>query len=107
MEGRISLVRLLELGLDEVDISGEEKVRWPKKVGDQSMPDIDGVLAVYDVMDENSTTSMPKLLSESLNTLQLSLMRNCGLEFVMGAFDWMKESSNDTQSEEAYTTYLY
>ena len=72
LEGKIYLVRLLELGLDEVEITEEEEVRWPRKVGDQSMLDIDGVLAVYDVMNQNSIAALPELLSESFGNSQLS-----------------------------------
>lgn len=69
LEGKISIVRLLELGLEDVQVTAEQKVLWPEKVGDQNMPDIDGVLALYDVMDQTSISRMSNLLSESIFTL--------------------------------------
>ena len=75
--GRVSLVRLVELGLEDVEISGEQKVCWPEKVGDQNMPDIHGVLALYDVMDQSSIARMPQLLSESLSRTFETISLEC------------------------------
>lgn len=69
LEGKISVVRLLEIGLEDVEVTADQKVLWPEKVGEQKMPDIDGVLALYDVMDQSSVAPMPKLLSESIQIL--------------------------------------
>ncbi len=66
LEGKISIVRLLEVGLQDIDISAEQGVHWPERLGDQKMPDVDGVLVLYDVMDQSSTARMPSLLSESV-----------------------------------------
>jgi len=65
-EGRTSIVQLLEIGLEDVEVTAEQKVLWPEKVRDQDRPDIDGVLALYDVMDQSSIAPMPSLLSESI-----------------------------------------
>lgn len=64
LEGRISIVKLLELGFEDVDIAADQNVRWPTRVGDHNTPVIDGVLALYNVMDQGSTTCVPALLSE-------------------------------------------
>ena len=69
LEGQISIVRLFELGLDDVEVTSEQRMRWPDKVGDESTPHIDGVLALYDVMDQSSITPIPLLLSESSRLL--------------------------------------
>lgn len=69
LEGKISVVRLLEIGLEDVEVTADQKVLWPEKVGEQNMPDIDGVLALYDVMDQSSVAPMPNLLSESIQIL--------------------------------------
>ena len=66
LEGRISIVRLLELGIDDVEITEEGKVAWSKIAGNQVPPDIDGVLALYNVMDKDSIAPVPRILSESL-----------------------------------------
>lgn len=72
LEGKISIVRLLELDIEDVEVTADQKVHWPERVENQSMPEIDGVLALYDVMDQSSIHPMPNLLSESLGTLKLS-----------------------------------
>ena len=66
LEGKISIVKLLELGFEDLDITVDQNVRWPAKIGDQTTPLIDGVLALYDVRDQSSITRIPALLSESL-----------------------------------------
>lgn len=69
LEGKISIVQLFEIGLEDVEVTAEQKVLWPEKVRDQNRPDIDGVLALYDVMDQTSIAPMPTLLSESIRVL--------------------------------------
>ena len=71
LEGQISIVRLFELGLDDVEVTSEQSMRWPERVGDESMPRIDGVLALYDVMNQSSIAPIPPLLSESFRFLHL------------------------------------
>lgn len=65
LEGKISIVRLLELGFEDLEITADQSVRWPKKVANQNTPIIDGVLALYDVKDQHSIVRIPELLSES------------------------------------------
>ena len=71
LEGQISIVRLFELGLDDVEVTSEQSMRWPERVGDESVPRIDGVLALYDVMNQSSIAPIPPLLSESFRSLYL------------------------------------
>ena len=66
LEGRISIVRLLELGFEDFEITADQDVCWPTKVGDYTMPIIEGVLALYDVNDHGSIARFPALLSEFL-----------------------------------------
>ena len=70
LEGKVSIVRLLELGFEDLEISSDQNVRWPTTVGDHSTPIIDGVLALYDVMDQGSIARIPALLSESFERSQ-------------------------------------
>ena len=65
LEGKISVVRLLEIGFEDLEITADQNVRWPTNVGDYDTPIIDGVLALYDVKDQGSIACMPALLSES------------------------------------------
>lgn len=66
LEGKISVVRLIEIEIASVNITTEQKVLWPDRLGEHNVPDIDGVLAMYDVMDQNSVAPMPNILSESI-----------------------------------------
>ena len=65
LEGKISIVRLLELRLEDVQVTAEEGLRWPGVVGDEKTPPIDGVLALYDVMEKSSVNRIPDILSKS------------------------------------------
>ena len=65
LEGKISIVRLLEIGFEEMEITADMNLQWPARVGDYDTAIIDGVLALYDVKDQSSTSRIPTLLSES------------------------------------------
>ena len=71
LEGKIFVVRLYELALEDVEVTPEQSVHWPERVGDEIMPGVDGVLAIYDVMDQGSISPMPTLLSESVRSSQV------------------------------------
>ena len=73
LEGKVSVVRLLELGVERLEITADQDVRWPTEVGDNKTPIIDGVLALYDVMDQGSIACIPALLSESFGFSHSSL----------------------------------
>lgn len=73
LEGQISIVKLLELSFEDLEITADQNVRWPTKVGDYNTPIIDGVFALYDVMDQGSIVRIPTLLSESFGRSQSSL----------------------------------
>ena len=65
LEGEISTVRLLEIGLEELEVTADTNLHWPASVGDYNIAAIDGVLALYDVQDQSSISRIPALLSES------------------------------------------
>lgn len=75
LEGKISIVRLIELSFEDLEIAADQNVRWPAKIGDHKTPIIDGVLALYSVMDQNSIARVPELLSESIGRSQPLLPR--------------------------------
>ena len=58
-------VRLLELDLDDVGLTEDERVCWPKRIEGQAMPALDGVVTLYDVTDRESLTGVPDILSRS------------------------------------------
>lgn len=64
LEGSISVVRLVELDIDNVHVV-DGSVRWPKCIGGQLTPPIDGALVLYSVMDQHSIAPLAPLLSES------------------------------------------
>ena len=74
LDGVISIVRLLELGIQDLEVTTDGGLRWPERVEDQVMPNIDGVLAIYDVMDQNSIAPLTQILSESLSNLVLPFL---------------------------------
>ncbi len=64
LEGTTSVLRLIELPIDEVGVTKDQEIEWPEKVGDQALPQIDGALLLYDVTNEDSITQVPNMLSE-------------------------------------------
>ena len=64
LEGAISVVRLVEVDIEDVEVE-DESLLWPELAGDQVIPAIDGVLVMYNVLDPSSVSPLPPLLSES------------------------------------------
>ena len=64
LEGALIRVKLLEVQLNDVEISEDQRVEWPQRLGEQIMPRIDGALVLYDVMEQNSILQIPEALSE-------------------------------------------
>ncbi|KAI9696898.1 MAG: hypothetical protein M1820_007973 [Bogoriella megaspora] len=66
VDGNVYVVRLFELGFDQVEFGGndeDENIIWPEKVGDMVIPKIDGALALYDVTNQNSLAQVPGVLN--------------------------------------------
>ena len=71
LEGTIYVVRLVELGLEKLQLSANQPLCWPQTLGQEPMPDIDGVLVLFNVMDHSSIDQIPAFLSEcSSSTFQ-------------------------------------
>lgn len=66
IDGRIHIVRLLELPIDDVDIDDDDVVEWPETIANKMMPKIDGTLTLYNVNDKSSLEAVPEMLSESI-----------------------------------------
>lgn len=75
LEGVVSVLRLLEIQISEVFIDSEQAVVWPRTVGDQYTPHIDGALVLYDIMDQRSLNRVSYILSESAGLHTLSCHR--------------------------------
>ena len=73
LEGVVSVLRLLEVQINDISIDSDENVLWPQtsdgQSGGQSLSRVDGVLVLYDVMNQSSLTRVPSVLSESLLSL--------------------------------------
>lgn len=61
-DGTLYRIRLLEISIDDVDIDDDDTVSWPDSVADRMMPQIDGVLTLYDVADKSSIEDVPETL---------------------------------------------
>lgn len=64
LDGVVYQVRLLEIELDNIHITGDQQVEWPETVIDHSMTRVDGALSLYDVMNKESLAHLPELISE-------------------------------------------
>jgi hypothetical protein len=58
----VYLVRLVEISLDDVVVTGSNGIKWPKSLKGFDLPPIDGVLALYDVTNQESITGIPDIL---------------------------------------------
>ena len=63
LDGDIFLINLLEISVDETEISAN-RIQWPEVLDGTDLPRVDGVLALYDVTNRESLRYIPKLLSE-------------------------------------------
>ena len=58
----VYLVRLVEISLDDIVLSESKGIKWPKSLKGIDIPPVDGVLALYDVTNQESITGIPDLL---------------------------------------------
>ena len=68
LDGVTTVLRLVELSIDEVGVTKNHEIEWPQKVGDQATPHIDGALLVYDVTNLHSIAQIPNMLSEFIDS---------------------------------------
>jgi len=59
-------VTLFELDLEYFDVNPERQIQWPRQIGGTMMPQIDGVLLLYDVMNRESIQELPQTLCKSM-----------------------------------------
>ncbi|KAI4168096.1 MAG: hypothetical protein LQ348_007566 [Seirophora lacunosa] len=62
LEGVISILRILEIDTDEVEIAPDGALRWPLVDANGSTRKIDGAVVVYSIIDVGSTKPLPELL---------------------------------------------
>lgn len=58
----VYLVRLVEMSLDAIVITESNRINWPKSLKGIEVPPVDGVLALYDVTNQQSINGIPDLL---------------------------------------------
>ena len=58
----VYLVRLVEMSLDAIVITESNRINWPKSLKGIEVPPVDGVLALYDVTNQQSISGIPDLL---------------------------------------------
>lgn len=64
LEGVISILRILEIDTDEVEITPDGALHWPLVDANGSTRKIDGAVVVYSIIDVGSTKPLPELLRE-------------------------------------------
>ena len=64
--GVIYMVRLVELGLEHVDLDRDGRMRWPTAVDDVDIPHIDGALVLCDLSRPRSVDTVPAMLRKCI-----------------------------------------
>lgn len=64
LEGVVSVLRLLEIQLEDVGILENRTINWPSMLGNLDTPRIDGALVLCDVMDRSSMAEVARVLSK-------------------------------------------
>ncbi|KAG5216437.1 hypothetical protein GY632_7556 [Trichophyton interdigitale] len=62
MDGAIYVVRLLEIAIHKITLDDRGRIVWPKCLGEQALPPIDGVLCLFDSTDLRSVSQYPQVL---------------------------------------------
>ncbi|KAI1003312.1 hypothetical protein K3495_g4896 [Podosphaera aphanis] len=70
-------VNLIELNLESLNSSPDNKITWPKLVDDHNFPQVDGVLLLYDVMNEKSIVDIPSTLSSLVTSSLPTTLVSC------------------------------
>lgn len=63
IDGTVYLVRLVEINFDNIGIGDDDCITWPDTIDDLATPRIDGAFTMYDIMDQESLSEVPAILS--------------------------------------------
>ncbi|KMU85593.1 hypothetical protein CIHG_03634 [Coccidioides immitis H538.4] len=74
LDGTIYLVRLLEVGIHNIAVDEHGRITWPRLLGEQAVPPIDGVLALFDSADPRTLTQLSQLLSTLQQTSSIPFL---------------------------------
>jgi hypothetical protein len=61
-------VTLVELDLEGFEVDSSQPIQWPKQIGGQLVPRMDGALILYDVTNKESIRDLPSTLSALANS---------------------------------------
>jgi GTPase SAR1 family protein len=64
VDGVIRHVTLVELDLEGFEVDSNQPIQWPKQIGGQLVPRMDGALILYDVTNKESIRDLPSTLCE-------------------------------------------
>lgn len=77
LEGVVSLLRIYEFNIFDVDITSEAAPQWPHPLGEDNPSQIDGVMLIYSISDASSTKPIPPLLRKSACLTVLTAIVYC------------------------------
>lgn len=66
VDGASHHVTLIELDLEVFDVDPAHPVQWPRQIGGQMLPRVDGALMLYDVMNKDSIRDLPQTICKRL-----------------------------------------
>lgn len=69
LDGAQYMVTLVELDLEGIELDPNQPVQWPKQIGGQMMPRMDGALIMYDAVNEETTREVPPIMGESMSRI--------------------------------------
>ncbi|KAL8908729.1 MAG: hypothetical protein Q9171_005315, partial [Xanthocarpia ochracea] len=62
LEGVVSLLRIYEFNIHDVDITLQGNPQWPRLDGEDTKNQIDGIMVIYSISDVSSTKLIPSFL---------------------------------------------
>ena len=74
LEGVVSLLRIYEFNILDVDITLQGNPQWPRLDGYDTKSQIDGIMVIYSISDVSSTKFIPSFLRESCAPLVLAVL---------------------------------
>ncbi|KAI9678875.1 MAG: hypothetical protein M1829_001859 [Trizodia sp. TS-e1964] len=78
---KVHKVNLIELDLEDFFMNGEQRVKWPRQISGQALPPIDGTVALYDVMNDESTARLTELLTLMVGSCLPTVLVACKCDF--------------------------
>ncbi|KAI9820626.1 MAG: hypothetical protein M1827_004995 [Pycnora praestabilis] len=64
MQGLVHVVNIIELDVDSIEIRAGQRIEWPGFVDGKETPRIDGVLALYDVLNKDSIVQLSDVIKQ-------------------------------------------